>query len=140
MNPQFEQPQGLRLPQPAESASVQGGTEQGVVREQNVARPETSMTLTASNPLYAAPPAQQPVPLPQDDATAQAVAAATAAAANDDNDNPNVDLEWINKAKHIVDQTRTDPYVQSNELSKFKADYLKVRHNVSIKVAEDNRK
>lgn len=139
MNPQFEQSQGLHLPQPTESGS--GRDVPMRQPEQAVPAQEVGPAPASPNPLYAAPPAPPAsVPLPQDSATAQAVATATAAAANDDNDNPNVDLEWINKAKNIVDQTRSDPHQQSNELSKFKADYLKIRHNVTIKVTEDNRK
>ncbi len=48
-----------------------------------------------------------------------------------------LDKEWVNKAKSIVEQTKNDPYTESKELSKVKADYLRIRYNKLIKIAED---
>jgi hypothetical protein len=45
-----------------------------------------------------------------------------------------IEKEWINKAKQIVEQTRDDPYKQSEELTVFKADYMKKRYNRTIKL------
>ena len=47
-----------------------------------------------------------------------------------------IEQEWVEKAKNIVEQTKSDPSTQSKELSKFKADYIKKRYNKDIKVAE----
>lgn len=55
----------------------------------------------------------------------------------DDNDDSAIDQEWVNKAKDIVEQTKGDPFTQSRELNKAKADYLKTRYNKDFKVAED---
>jgi hypothetical protein len=55
---------------------------------------------------------------------------------NDDDDD-SLDEEWIQKAKVIVDQTKADPYQQSKEISKVKANYLKTHYNKEIKVADD---
>lgn len=44
-----------------------------------------------------------------------------------------LDKEWINKARYIVEQTKQDPFVQSSQLSKAKADYLRIRFNKHIK-------
>lgn len=49
-----------------------------------------------------------------------------------------LDEEWVNKAKAIVERTKNDPFLESRELNKIKADYLKARHNRDIKVSEDN--
>jgi hypothetical protein len=49
-----------------------------------------------------------------------------------------LDQEWINKAKAIVDKTKHDPFAESRELGRIKADYLKTRYNKDIKVAEDH--
>jgi hypothetical protein len=38
-----------------------------------------------------------------------------------------LDREWVNKAKDIVERTKFDPFAQSNELNKVKAEYLKAR-------------
>ena len=48
-----------------------------------------------------------------------------------------LDKEWVNKAKAIVESTKSDPYKESIELSKAKADYLRIRYSKHIKIAED---
>ncbi|HEV2403253.1 MAG TPA: hypothetical protein VGS08_03570 [Candidatus Saccharimonadales bacterium] len=56
----------------------------------------------------------------------------------DNDDAPDsLDEEWVQKAKVIVEQTRLDPFQQSNKLSRMKADYLKKHYNKDIKIAED---
>lgn len=65
------------------------------------------------------PPAQ-PAPISQDDNT------------ND------LDEEWVNKAKSIIEQTKSDPFLESNELNKMKADYLKSRYNKDIKAGKEH--
>lgn len=45
-----------------------------------------------------------------------------------------IEKEWITKAKAIVEQTKHDPFVQNNELSKVKADYVKKRYNKDLKL------
>ncbi len=47
-----------------------------------------------------------------------------------------IEKEWVNKAKAIVERTRDDPYKQSEELTVFKADYLKKRYDKTIKVSQ----
>jgi hypothetical protein len=42
--------------------------------------------------------------------------------------------EWVIKAKTIIIQTREDPYSQNRALTKIKADYIRDRYNMSIKV------
>ncbi len=80
----------------------------------------------ASIPTSAAPVARQY------DTQASAHATGT-----DDSAGSDLDQEWIDKAKSIVEKTRNDPYLQSKEISKIKADYLRVRHNKHIKVTEE---
>jgi hypothetical protein len=48
-----------------------------------------------------------------------------------------LDKEWINKAKLIVEQTKHDPFTQSREIGRVKADYLKIRFNKHIKLGPD---
>lgn len=45
-----------------------------------------------------------------------------------------IEKEWVHKAKQIVDRNRNDPYKQSEELTAFRADYMKKRYNKDIKV------
>lgn len=58
----------------------------------------------------------------------------TTPAAADDADL--IEKEWVIKAKQIVERTRQDPSVQSREMNKFKADYMKKRYNRVIKQPE----
>ena len=61
----------------------------------------------------------------QDTSTAQA------------DDDSALDEEWVNKAREIVERTHNDPYLQSREISRIKAQYIKVRYNKDIKSSDD---
>ena len=54
-----------------------------------------------------------------------------------DSDVDVIEKEWVAKAKAIVDSTRNDPNLQSKELSKFKAEYLKHRFNKDMKLSDE---
>ncbi len=43
-----------------------------------------------------------------------------------------IEKEWVIKAKQIVEHTAEDPYLQQQELSKMKADYMKKRYNKDL--------
>lgn len=47
-----------------------------------------------------------------------------------------LDQLWVNKAKDIVEQTKADPFTQSNELNKVKAEYLKIRFDKEFNVGD----
>ena len=51
-------------------------------------------------------------------------------------DNDLIEKEWVNKAKMIIAKTKDNPREQSEELFKYKADYIKKRYNKDIKVSE----
>ena len=44
-----------------------------------------------------------------------------------------IEKEWVERAKQIVEHTKHDPYIQNEEMTKMKADYLKKRYNRDIK-------
>ncbi len=89
-----------------------------------IAQPGQSMSSSPPPIQPMAQPATIPVPIsPDSPADAQ--------------DNDLIEVEWVNKAKAIVDKTREDPHSQNKEINKFKADYIKKRYNKEIKVAED---
>jgi hypothetical protein len=46
-----------------------------------------------------------------------------------------IEKEWVTKAKQIVERTRDDPYKQSEDLTLFKADYMRKRYGKTIKVS-----
>ena len=45
-----------------------------------------------------------------------------------------IEKEWVEKAKHIVDQTKNDPREQNLEMSKLKADYMKKRYDKDLEI------
>ena len=83
---------------------------------------------SASQAQPIAPPLQQPAP----PIVAQPMPAPIA-----DEPSDSLDEEWVRKAKAIVERTKSDPFLASSELGKMKAEYLRIRHNKQIKVAED---
>lgn len=139
MDPQFDKAPTFNMPQQnADSISygLTPGQEQRPFIE-NGGQSGEMMPLAQQTAVLPVVP-MQPMPLmnPSTAAatpTTQLSAATPTAAQNDD-----LDEEWIGKAKAIVDQTRLDPYMQSQELSKIKANYLMARHGREVKTAEDH--
>ena len=135
MNPQFEQSQGLHLPEPSRQAAQFAPAPENqrsveLPHAPNVAPLQPLAPVAApATPANPVPPAQ-PIPTPT-------LAIPFPA---DDIEDPEFDEKWINSAKEIVEKTRADPYMQSKELGKFKADYLQVRHNKNIKTADGQQK
>jgi hypothetical protein len=76
-------------------------------------------------------PVQTPMMSPADPA------AASSASVADDTNSDDLDVEWVNKAKAIVEQTKNDPHRESSELGKVKADYMRIRYNKNIKIVEE---
>jgi hypothetical protein len=48
-----------------------------------------------------------------------------------------IEKEWVVKAKQIVEHTKSDPFIQSRELNKLKAEYIKKRYNKEIRLPEN---
>jgi hypothetical protein len=48
-----------------------------------------------------------------------------------------IEKEWVVRAKAIVEKTKNDPHLQNEEMSKFKAEYIKKRYNKDVKVNEE---
>src|SRR5437868_12037648 len=74
-------------------------------------------------PVIAAPPQDITAPIPSD---LHAVAS----------DSERIEHIWVDKVKDTVARTREDPYIQSNEMSKIKAEYNLKRFNKQIKTDE----
>lgn len=142
MDPQLEKSPGLALPQPSvEQGGAFASGLQGtfISPEAASAAPEMAPVPAPSVNSTGMPPGTpQAVPqIPMQPAVDQsAVTAAGGASADDSSDD--LDEEWVNKAKAIVERTKDDPFTESKELSKTKADYLRIRYNKQIKVAEDH--
>ncbi|HMS23408.1 MAG TPA: hypothetical protein PKB09_01220 [Candidatus Saccharibacteria bacterium] len=48
-----------------------------------------------------------------------------------------IEKEWVDKAKELVERTKSDPRQQNIALNKMKADYLKKRFNKVIKTEKE---
>jgi len=126
--PNFE----LNLPPSAEGEQKR---EQG--REAPAARPETVGKQPAAPALPAIPDdipvADQPVIAvpPQDLATPIPVKTQ-----DDAKDSDRIEQEWVDKAKAIVNHTKDDPYLQKDQMSRIKAEYIQKRFNKTIKTDE----
>ncbi len=65
----------------------------------------------------------------------------TSQQADDDNDDTPliaddvdvIEMEWVNKAKEIIKNTRKDPHAQEQAVEKLQIDYLKKRYGKDVK-------
>ena len=55
-------------------------------------------------------------------------------------DDDALDQDWVNKAKDIVERTKGDPFVESNELQKILTGYLAARYNKHTNVGQEHGK
>jgi hypothetical protein len=51
-------------------------------------------------------------------------------------DSDHIEPVWVNKAKEVIARTQDDPYMQKDEMSKVKADYIQKRFGKEIKTEE----
>jgi hypothetical protein len=51
-------------------------------------------------------------------------------------DNDLIEKEWVAKAKQIIEANKEDPFIQSKEMTEFRADYMQKRYNKTIKASE----
>ena len=100
-------------------------------REQHLGGP-------AADPVSAAPvaPALPALPTIADDTASQGAPVDTTnpgVAADEDL----IEKEWVEKAKKVVAETRHDPYLQGQEVSKLQADYLQKRYGKTVGLPSD---
>lgn len=142
MNPQNNQTPGFGLPQPAFSVG-QSASPQVPQPAQSTDSATAFSIASPQPPLVQAVGGQRVVPVSQSQAPVQAtvlpgladpVRESQIVPAEDDSA---LDEEWVNKAREIVQRTHADPYLQSKEISKIKAQYIKVRYNKDIKSSEE---
>jgi hypothetical protein len=115
-----------RAPQPANVEAQPNSTERKEVQQHAPSEPI----------VVPAVPAQPFLPTPGPAPIAQPVQQTTGnplVAGDDDL----IEKEWVDKAKSIIQQTRSDPYTQEKEVSKLQADYMKKRYGKDVKLAND---
>lgn len=102
---------------------------------EKITTPESSLGQGLKSPPQAVPilPVYNPIPTTQP-TIAQDQPTDNQPIAISDESRDLIAKEWITRAKRIVSQTRDDPYKQSQEFNKLKAEYVKRRYNMTIKV------
>lgn len=139
MDPQTNEQSGLNLPAPMPEKAPAIGNPNAAP-----AAPEMAPIGAEMQPSGATVPAAMPttIPLPTPPTLPQTVQPTVAStttisstpATADDGDL--IEKEWVDKAKKIVEATRDDPHLQSQQLTEVKVDYLQKRYNKSIKLSE----
>ncbi len=132
MNPPNNEVPSIELPspvteQPSNAANSPEQASPGTPSTQNT--PQTVVLMPPTIPLPMSP--GTPVIPIKNDATV-ATSAPSLQQLSDDGDL--IEKEWVNKAKEIVERNRNDPYKQSEELTVFRADYMKKHYNKTIKL------
>ncbi len=140
MEPQLPSPNvGPQRPSESERLTPSFSTPESAPSAPSIEQHE-SHEYQPSAPADPAPQLQPatPPPLPQ---LNQAVASNSQAQAQDDNpliaaDEDLIEKEWVEKAKKVIAETRHDPYLQEQAVSRLQADYLQKRYNKTVKVPE----
>lgn len=122
----------LPLPMPSPEQGVSDGELQGGI-EKKVGISD-GVSLGPSTTMPAIDPSQFAATTP----VAPAVTVDDQASAAGADDADVIEKEWVTKAKTIVNNTRDNPNQQSNELSKFKAEYIKKRFNKEVKTVKES--
>jgi hypothetical protein len=103
--------------------------ELGREREQGIQPTERAPAMPAPPPVLPMPTPVQPVVVPM-----------PAIQRQDDNptiaaDDDLIEKEWVDKAKKIIAETRDNPYLREQEVSKLQADYLRKRYGREIGIS-----
>lgn len=145
MNPSSNEAFGTPLSSGSEQApsstasdiSGQGSAEQAAPMAETAPAPVSpGMSAPPMLPLPPLTPSAPATPATNPMATTQNDAAALPTTAVPLNDDDLIEKEWVNKAKAIVEQTRDDPYRQSEELTAVKVDYMQKHYNKTIKLSK----
>jgi hypothetical protein len=99
-------------------------------REQHVGGPAGDPAAIAQPAAPVLPPLPTLTPTP----TATTSTDTNPSAAADDD---LIEKEWVEKAKKVVSETKHDPYLQGQEVSKLQADYLKKRYGKTVSLPTD---
>lgn len=106
---------------------------------------EVSAGIESKSPKVDAVSQGPSTPMPMVDPSQFTVATPVASQMSDDqianasaDDEDVIEKEWVSRAKAIVNSTKENPRVQSKELGKFKAEYIKKRFNKDIKTANES--
>ncbi len=101
-------------------------TDSGRAAERSEQLNEASPSVESAHiPPVALPAPAAPVSAANDEATLPLVQDDTPSIAND---NEIIEKEWVDKAKKVIAETKDNPYLREQEVSKLQADYLLKRY------------
>ncbi|MHB1864992.1 MAG: hypothetical protein ACYCPS_02405 [Candidatus Saccharimonadales bacterium] len=134
-NSEVQRNQAYNLPPPVDEAISE------VDAENPEYRPSTKESAPSQNSSKASNSKTQITDFQLKDFSVAKPTSAATTTTNDSNpavadDDDLIEKEWVEKAKRIIEQNREDPKKQSEEMTLFKADYMKKRYNKVIKVSE----
>ncbi len=116
-----------QAPRPQNVEAQPNSTERKEIQPQAPAEPPATIPAAPAQP-FLPTPAQ-----PTDGAAAAPISIGNPLVAADDD---LIEKEWVDKAKKIIEQTRSDPYAQEKEVSKLQADYMKKRYGKDVKLSD----
>ena len=139
MDPKSNNTPGLHLPQPsmAQPTGFEPAPELPVKPEvQAIIEPPRVSAEPMMQPIQHYQPPVQPLNTPIEASQPESPVnlPANPASVTQDISEEAADEEWIAKARTIAEQYKNDPFLQSAELSRLKADYLQARHGKIVKV------
>lgn len=108
-------------------------TEKASVIQPTITQPNNAAKASATAAMVDITSQNTPITGPMTPVISTATTTATPAMADD---NDLIEKEWVEKAKQIVERTKDDPHAQNNEISQYKAEYIKRRFNREIKGSE----
>lgn len=119
------------LPPEARPEQPQAQPERQETREQHVGGPQGDPAA-----VQVQPPVLPPLPTiaPQTQTSTPVVQDTNPTTAADED---LIEKEWVEKAKKVIADTKHDPYLQEQEVSKLQADYLKKRYGKVVNVPTD---
>jgi hypothetical protein len=139
MNPDLDTTPGLGLPQPSVGMGQMALGRAPDTFSPSGAAPARFDAAPSPMPPVAAAPMAQPFATPSTNPIPTSLSQGTDVPNDDIADETALDLEWVGKAREIVERTHADPYIQSRELSRAKAQYIKARYNKEVKISEDQQ-
>jgi hypothetical protein len=121
-------PIGPEAPRP-QTAETYTGAEKQEVHEQKAAHSDGDGPVQAAPVTPVAPPSVPANPVQQVQPASDTPAVAS--------DEDLIEKEWVEKAKKVIAETKHDPYMQKQAVSRLQADYLNKRYGKSVKLPEE---
>lgn len=121
-----EQSGGYGVPSPSERFPQNAAMERGLETYQERAPEQHEQGRTLPPSTYT--PTITLPPIASDDSATQQSSQAVSDTPLVANDDDLIEKEWVDKAKKIIAETKDDPFLRDQEVSRLQADYLRKRY------------